>query len=146
MVPLSGVLCLVMDWRIASHNAPNHNICTFPALELVLQGSCVRIVRENQCYNLTYIHSSSHYFLDCSNGDIRLTGGLSDSDGTVEVCYSNIWGLIEVSEWGENDAIVICRQLGFISSSELRKHTQSVPYTQSYSLYTLFIFPLSLMW
>ena len=60
-------------------------------------------------------------FEDCSNGDVRLTGGHSDSDGTVEVCYNKIWGLIEVSGWGKNDAIVICRQLGFSTSSEWHK-------------------------
>ena len=58
---------------------------------------------------------------DCSYGDVQLTGGHSDSDGTVEVCYNNIWGLIEVSGWGENDAIVICRQLGFSASSKYQQ-------------------------
>ena len=117
MVPSSGVLCLVVDWRIASHNAPNHSISTFPALEMVLQGFCVRIVRKNQCYPQPYMYSS-YFYLVCSNGDVRLTGGHSDSDGTVEVCYNNLWGLIEVSDWEESDTIVICRQLGFSTSGE----------------------------
>ena len=32
--------------------------------------------------------------LDCNDGDIQLSGGESDNEGTVEVCYDNIWGLI----------------------------------------------------
>ena len=63
--------------------------------------------------------------LDCSNGDVRLTGGHSDSDGTVEVCNGNVWGLIEVSGWEESDTIVICRQLGFSESCEWNLLMQS---------------------
>ena len=66
---------------------------------------------------------------DCSNGDVRLTGGESDSDGTVEVCYNNIWGLIHVSGWGESDASVVCRQLGFLGPSEHYKCTQCTFFT-----------------
>ena len=90
---------------------------------MMSQGSCVTIVRKKFVTAITYYHTYVHlstFILVCSNGDIRLTGGLSDSDGTVEVCYSNIWGLIEVSGWKESDAIVICRQLGFSTSGKYR--------------------------
>ena len=54
-------------------------------------------------------------YLECSDGDVRLAGGLSDFEGTVEICFGNIWGLIAENGWGVHDAQVVCRQLGFIS-------------------------------
>ena len=119
--PLFGAICRAMDWRAVSHSVQNHNISTFPAPETMLQAYSVEMVCANCCWHSMFIIFRFHE--DCSNGDVRLTGGQSDSDGTVEVCYSNIWGLIEVSGWGENDAIVICRQLGFSASSEWHRYT-----------------------
>ena len=29
------------------------------------------------------------------------------------MCFSNLWGLIEESQWGSSDAKVICEQLGY---------------------------------
>ena len=44
---------------------------------------------------------------------MRLVGGPRKNEGTVEVCFSNIWGLIEESQWGSSDAKVVCKQLGY---------------------------------
>ena len=49
---------------------------------------------------------------DCKDGEIRLVGGASDSEGTVEVCLGSLWGLVAESEWSLADAQVVCRQLG----------------------------------
>ena len=49
----------------------------------------------------------------CMDGDIRLIGGASDSEGRIEVCYRSYWGSVCDHHWDDSDARVACRQLGF---------------------------------
>ena len=56
---------------------------------------------------------------DCNDGDIRLVGGASKYEGTIEICFGNLWGLIAETGWGDHDAQVVCRQLGYISDGLL---------------------------
>ena len=57
-------------------------------------------------------------YSNCSDGDMRLTGGSTDYQGRVEVCINNLWGSICYSSsrygnyWDTNDARVVCRKLG----------------------------------
>ena len=47
-------------------------------------------------------------------GDVRLAGGDTAHEGRVEVCINNTWISIcngDNSEWDENEATVICRQI-----------------------------------
>lgn len=56
---------------------------------------------------------------DCQDGEVRLVGGDGDGDeGTVEVCYANLWGIISQVGWDDNDAKVVCRSLGFDPQSK----------------------------
>ena len=55
-------------------------------------------------------------YIDCDSGDIRLVGGHNSLEGRVEVCYSGVWGTVCSELWGEEEAIVVCRQLGHSSS------------------------------
>ena len=52
-------------------------------------------------------------FLVCQEGDIRLVGGADSNQGRVEICYLNTWGSVCDDGWGQVDAQVACRQLGF---------------------------------
>ena len=49
----------------------------------------------------------------CSDGDVRLVSGLKPSFGRVQVCYHENWENVCSEKWGDNDATVVCRQLGF---------------------------------
>ena len=49
----------------------------------------------------------------CTTGDIRLYGG-TYYYGAVQVCIGGVWGSIcRDSFWDNNDASVVCKQLGF---------------------------------
>ena len=49
----------------------------------------------------------------CTDGEIHLIGGSSETEGTVEVCHNKTWGMVSGLGWGEEDARVTCRQLQF---------------------------------
>ena len=55
-------------------------------------------------------------FSVCTDGDVRLSGDLAESEGTVEICFDNLWGLIAQTEWSTSDAHVTCGQLGYPSN------------------------------
>ena len=44
---------------------------------------------------------------------MRLQGGIDSSNGRVEFCQSGIWGGVCSDEWDDNDARVVCGQLGY---------------------------------
>ncbi|XP_043917594.1 neurotrypsin [Protopterus annectens] len=52
------------------------------------------------------------HYCDCNQGSVRLHGGQSTLDGTVEVYLNGGWGVICSSQWDDEDAAVVCRQLG----------------------------------
>eukprot|EP00731_Ephydatia_muelleri_P036331 Em0237g5a len=52
---------------------------------------------------------------NCNDGDVRLVGGTSPLNGRVEVCYHNQWGgVCSRYTWSQNQATVVCRQLGYL--------------------------------
>jgi deleted-in-malignant-brain-tumors protein 1 len=50
---------------------------------------------------------------DCTDDDIRLTGGSTQYEGRVEICTNGVWGAVCDYGWGNRDAYAICRQLGY---------------------------------
>ena len=48
----------------------------------------------------------------CEHGAVRLEDGNSFYEGRVEVCFEDHWATICDHQWNEEDAEVVCRQLG----------------------------------
>ena len=51
------------------------------------------------------------------NGTLRLTNGLAQYEGRVEIYWDSEWKSICNDGWDELDAVVVCRQLGYLPTS-----------------------------
>ena len=60
--------------------------------------------------------------VDCNDGDLRLMGSQWSYEGTIEVCYGKLWGLISDSDWNQQNAEVVCRQLGYQIQGNILLH------------------------
>ena len=48
-----------------------------------------------------------------ASGEARLVGGTASHNGRVEIFYNDAWGTVCDDLFDNNDAEVVCRQLGF---------------------------------
>ena len=65
---------------------------------------------------MVLLHVSSDS--SCTDGHVRLVGGLVDNEGTVELCQDGSWNSLCYKDWGYQEAFVVCRQLGLPATGE----------------------------
>ena len=61
----------------------------------------------------TVVHSTdiSTAFSECTDGDVRLMGGHTSSEGRVEVCINNAFGTVCDHAFSSQEAQVVCSQV-----------------------------------
>ena len=64
-----------------------------------------------------YSYLLSYITVECNNGEIRLVGGESSSEGRLEICYNDIWTPVCVTYFDDEEAAVACKQLGYTKYS-----------------------------
>lgn len=52
-------------------------------------------------------------FSNCNHGEVRLVDGPNVREGRVEVCINNAWGTVCSSNFGNEDATVVCLSMEF---------------------------------
>ena len=62
---------------------------------------------------IPYLVLITSWLLDCSDGQIRLVGGSNDAEGTIEICFNSLWGVISATTWTDANTQVTCKQLGY---------------------------------
>ena len=60
--------------------------------------------------------------MSCNDGNIRLSSGANEFSGRVEQCMGNQWRAVCADQWGEDEATVVCRQLGLRTDGQHQLH------------------------
>ena len=76
----------------------------------MLHGECIK-------YHFLAVNTAP---VVCNDTDVRLRDGRTPNEGRVEICYYDNWGTICDDNWDDNDARVVCRQLGYSANGKLQ--------------------------
>ena len=71
------------------------------------------------CVNITFIIDIKPN--GCTNGDVRLVSRTSAGSGIVQICVNGTWSSLcsMSSSFDMNEAVVMCRKLGFQTNGGL---------------------------
>lgn len=74
-------------------------------------------------YISVIVHGST--YSNCTDGQVRLFGGTTEYEGTVEVCNNNAWGTFSgyATYYGSYTAQTICNTLGYTAPGK-HEHNQ----------------------
>ena len=100
----------------------------------------IAMVREYDNNYIVQISDSLADPVDCEEGAVRISDGLIENEGRLEVCVNGVWSSVCDAGWDKTDAHVVCQQLGF---SELG--TYSTCYVVDIQL-SLFYRTRSVLW
>ena len=105
------------------------HVCMHVYKYTLLNFYCTQLYLNTHTYPLTHTltHTHTHTHIctwvctelgfSCNDGDVRLVGGDNQYGGRVEYCFDNSFGTIcDDTTWDDNDAQVVCNQLGFTST------------------------------
>ena len=53
---------------------------------------------------------------ECNGTDVRLVDGLTELDGSIQICRNGLWVSVLANKWDYREAQVVCRQLGYNGS------------------------------
>lgn len=76
----------------------------------------------------------------CTDGSVRLVGGIIQQEGRIEVCFNGVWGSVCPNYWNPIDAYVVCAQLGYTGASKRFMNTfihQAITGSRVLILFTL---------
>lgn len=59
------------------------------------------------------LNSATHADCGGEDGILRLFNETSLMEGQVQFCFNSMWTPVCGDNWGDNEASVVCRQLGF---------------------------------
>ena len=89
---------------------------------IISEGSCTcqKVIslicfgKRNSCRRLyLYLYGHTIEPTGCEEGAVRITDGLIENEGRLEVCVNGVWGSVCDDGWDKTDAHVACQQLGF---------------------------------
>ncbi len=103
------------DSLFSCPSAINHNC-------IHAEDAAIRCQPRGKCIIHNAVYDSSRQLLTyccfcllgiCDDGQIRLSGGSTELEGRVEICFNETWGTVCDVFWSSNDANVVCSELGF---------------------------------
>ena len=99
--------------------SPHFKLCLISNPNLVIYvRECTFLTLLKWLNNLNSFSNMKVYFSAGLDFDIRLTNG-TESSGRVEVKINNQWGTICGTDFTKNEALVICKQLGYFDGVAL---------------------------
>ena len=86
------------------------NVCYIPFSPICMY-ECNKRITKILLSNLSVaiVHTTPS---NCTEGNVQLAEGDSEYGGRVEVCINKAWGTVCSPGWGNQEARVVCNQIG----------------------------------
>ena len=96
-------------------------------------------------HSFTLLLVNNVEYNNCSNGEVRLTGGSSPLNGRTEICYGNVWFGICYDRWyyySHGAAKIACSSVGYSQRCEYSTMLIfNIYIALCYSLFVLYLAP-----